>query len=89
MVGTPVYKRSEHPSIWDRSPSVRPMDRGDPSPAAERLDPVLAVLPFVAFALVSIAMILLWAPDPRWGFVIVLPFLFLISLTWLAFRAAP
>lgn len=65
------------------------MDRGDSGEPTGRLEQVAAVVPFVVFALVSIAMILMWAPDPRWGFVIVLPFTFMIALTWLAFRDAP
>lgn len=65
------------------------MDRGNPGKAAEHVDQLIAVAPFVAFALLSIAMVFMWAPDPRWGLVIVLPFAFMISLAWLAFRKAP
>lgn len=61
------------------------MDRGDSGEPRGRRLQLLAVVPFVAFALVSVAMILAWAPDPRWGLVIVLPFAFMIALTWLAF----
>lgn len=65
------------------------MDREDTGEVTSNAEQLLAVVPFVAFALVSIAMVLMWAPDPRWGFVIVLPFTFMIALTWLAFREAP
>lgn len=64
------------------------MTSEDPDERTTHAGQLLAVVPFVAFALVSIAMVLLWAPDPRWGFVIVLPFTFMIALTWLAFREA-
>ena len=60
------------------------MADGD-SLADRRVDATIAILPFVAFALVSIAFVVLWAPDPRWGAVIVLPFAFMIAITWLAF----
>lgn len=65
------------------------MDRSSAGEAVPNRNQVLAVLPFVAFALVSVAMIFMWAPDPRWAFVIVIPFTFMIALTWLAFREGP
>lgn len=62
------------------------MDHPGPESTGGRGRGLLAVAPLVAFALVSVAMILAWAPDPRWGVVVVLPFGFLIGLAWLAFR---
>lgn len=62
------------------------MDRGTSGSIGGHGDQLLAVAPLVAFALVSVAMIVMWAPDPRWGLVVVLPFGFLIGLSWLAFR---
>lgn len=64
------------------------MDRGDSGETTAPVEQLVATVPFVVFALVSIAMILMWAPDPRWGLVIVLPFTFMIALTWLAFGEA-
>lgn len=61
------------------------MDRADISPQTARRGALLAVLPFVGFALASLVFILLWAPDPRWGLVVIPPFIFMIALTWLAF----
>lgn len=65
------------------------MDRSSAGEAAPNGNQLVAVLPFVAFALLSVAMVFLWAPDPRWAFVIVLPFTFMIALTWLAFEEGP
>lgn len=65
------------------------MASGDSGETAARVGQLVAIVPLVLFAAVSIAMILMWAPDPRWGFVIVLPFTFMIALTWLAFGEGP
>lgn len=61
------------------------MGDGKPTGQFDRLGAIVAVVPFLAFALLSVVVIYRWAPDPRWALVVIPPFGFMIGLTWLAF----
>lgn len=48
---------------------------------------LLAVLPFLVLGLVELGLLLRWGIDPLWGFVILLPILFMSVLGWIAFKS--
>jgi hypothetical protein len=47
----------------------------------------LAVLPFLALGFADLALLLGWGLEPLWGFVILLPILFVSVLAWIAFKS--
>jgi hypothetical protein len=47
----------------------------------------LAVAPFLLLGLADLVLLLVWGLEPLWGFVVLLPILFVSALGWLAFRS--
>jgi len=62
---------NESPSVSERS----------------RTRAVLAVLPFLGIGLMDLLLLLRWGIDPLWGFVVLLPILFMSVLAWIAFKS--
>lgn len=53
----------------------------------DRKRAVLAAIPFLAIGLADLLLLLFWGLEPLWGFVILLPILFMSVLTYIAFRS--
>lgn len=67
--------------------------RGDrPSDATRSIDrrrAAIAAIPLLAVGVGNLVVILLWGVDPLWGFVVLLPIVFVTAIAWFAFRVRP
>lgn len=63
------------------------MADGNADTGRSRARALLAVLPFLVLGLVELGLLLRWGIDPLWGFVILLPILFMSVLGWIAFKS--
>lgn len=65
-------------------------DRGGTAAGSEggidRVRATVAAVPFLAVGCFNLLLILLWGADYLWGFVVLLPVVFMSALAWLAFR---
>ena len=57
-----------------------------PTQEQNRLQAVLAVLPFLALGIADVLLLLGWGVDPLWGFMILPPILFITVLGWIGFK---
>lgn len=63
------------------------MTDDDSNTGRSRTRALLAVLPFLTLGLIELFLLLRWGIDPLWGFVILLPILFMSVLGWIAFKS--
>lgn len=59
----------------------------DDGEGGSRRRAAVAIAPFVLLGLADLLLLLWWGLEPLWGFVILLPILFISALGWLAFRS--
>lgn len=59
----------------------------DTAAGRSRTRAALAVVPFLALGVVDLVLLLRWGIDPLWGFVLLLPILFVSALAWIAFES--
>ena len=52
----------------------------------DRVRAAVAAVPFLAVGLFNLLLILLWGADYLWGFVVLIPVVFMSALAWIAFR---
>lgn len=67
--------------------SIMAVPTPDDDRGGSRRRAALAVLPFLALGLADLVLLLGWGLEPLWGFVILLPILFVSALAWIAFSA--
>lgn len=65
------------------------MARSDARPEIDRRTAAIATVPFLALGVANVALVLRWGATPLWGFVVLLPIVFIATLTWFAFRTVP
>jgi len=70
------------------------MPRQEPAPGPrvtstfDRRYAVLAAAPLLAIGVFNVGLVVLWGADFLWGFLILLPVIFLTAVAWIAFRVA-
>ena len=63
------------------------MDREESPGDVDRVRAAIATLPFLAIGAFNVVLVLLWGAEYLWGFLVLLPVLFVSALSWFAFRA--
>lgn len=58
----------------------------EPAGGTDRVRAAVAAVPFLAVGIFNLLLILLWGADYLWGFVVLLPVVFMSALAWIAFR---
>lgn len=58
----------------------------EPASGVDRRRAAVAAVPFLTVGCFNLLLILLWGADYLWGFVVLVPVVFMSALAWIAFK---